>query len=465
MPAALLFRILFLLCFFLPAPAGAAPLSLPLDTPERPGAAGLESALQDIARQSEDVIAIQRELVSRPAMSPQDGGEGEDAKARWIEEWLLQNDLPRALRVDSPDLRVPAGLRPNLIIRYPGASERTLWIVSHLDVSPPGPPDMWPGSPWVLRVVGDVIYGRGVGDKHNAIAAGLVLLRSLARNKITPPLSFGLILTSGEKTDIPPDYGIVAVLRTQAELFRPGDLLIVNAFGNNEGTRIDVTEKGLLWLKITVSGKQFHSSAPQNGVNALAAAAALITDLRGLEEGFPLRDALFNPPGATFVPTKAESNLTALNQIPGKFAFHLDCRFPPPYTPDEVQNAVRALADKAEQRDRVFISLERLHMRLTAPGTAPEAPVVESLQRAVRAQTGREALPVGAGGVSQAYALRARGIPVAVWSNAEDAWTAADEHISISSQLEAAQIFTRILFDRELEPWPAGSSAKAGTGQ
>ncbi|GHU36896.1 diaminopimelate aminotransferase [Betaproteobacteria bacterium] len=433
------------------------------EKPDRASRA-LERVLGDLDEQRASVIAIQRELVARPAISPYDGGEGEQAKALWIEGWLREKRLPQAERIDVPDDRVPARLRPNLIVRYPGASSgsenagRTLWIVSHLDVSPPGPLENWTASPWVLRVDGDMIYGRGVGDKHQAIVSALLLMESLARNEARPPLSLGLVLTSGEKTDLPPKYGISEVLRSRRDIFRPGDLIVVNAYGNAQGTLIDVAEKDILWLRITVNGRQTYSFAPNLGKNALEAGAALIMDLRGLSKRFPAENALFAPPVSTFAVTRPESEEMSVNQIPGTFIFHLDCRLLPGYTTDAVEADVRQLADAAEKRDGVSIRIERIHERGGASvPTSPDAPVVRALARAVYAQFRREAKPVGMGGVSQAFSLRAAGLPVAVWTIMGDSWAMADERIPISAQIDAAKIFARILFDpeaRETAPLP-----------
>lgn len=101
----------------MPPSSGAAPLSVPGSVPSEPGQAELQTLLNDIGRQRLQVIEIQRELVRRPALNPEDGGEGEEAKARWIEGWLREKGLPHAVRIDSPDERVPSKVRPNLIIR------------------------------------------------------------------------------------------------------------------------------------------------------------------------------------------------------------------------------------------------------------------------------------------------------------------------------------------------------------
>lgn len=439
----------WLLLFLTVCPASAAPLAVP-PLPDRPGgAAALPALLRELAGLRGEVIAMQRELVSRPALSPQDKGDGEEAKARWIEGWLHANGLPEAERVDVPDARVPSGVRPNLVIRYAGAVPRTLWIVSHLDVSPPGALSQWTGSPWRLRVEKDMLYGRGVGDKHNIIVSALLLMKTLARLRVTPPISLGVVLCSGEKADLPPVYGLSAVLETMPGLFSREDFIVVAGRGDSRAASIEVAEKGLLWLKIAVSGASAHAAEPQRGANALTAAAKFITALEGLHQRFPAANGLFRPPHSTFVPTRSLPDDIDLNQIPDEFVFYLDCRFLPPYTPDEVQDAVRLMADLAERENRVRITLERVHSRNSLPPTPADAPVVRRLAKAVKAQYGAAPDLTGLGLVSQAFDVRSHGLPAAVWSNAASVSMAANEHVSVASHLEAAAIFARMLFDGE----------------
>ena len=456
---AMLWAVLMIGLFPGASPGLAASLLAAQDKPDKATIA-LSRILNDLSGQRAEVIAIQRELVSRPALNPEDGGEGEDAKARWIEDWLVKKGLPHALRIDAPDERVPAKVRPNLIIRYPGASERTLWLVGHLDTSPPGALNLWTGSPWALRTEGDTVYGRGVEDNHQAITSGLVLLDSLARNRVAPPLSFGLVLTSCEKHHYLRKYGIDAVLQARPELFKPGDLIVVNDYGNAKGSIVEVAEKGSLWLRITVTGRQSHAALTHQGINALDAGANLIVDLRTLHGRFPREDALFTPPVSTFAVTKPESLTASVNQIPGEFIFHLDCRLLPPYTPELVMTAVRELADAAEKRDAVRIQIEQVQSIPAVPGTAPDAPVVKALRRAVRAQLGVESFPMGMGGVTLAAELRARGLPVVVWAKADSKGQEANESISITALQDTAKVFARMLFDSETGA-SAANTAKA----
>jgi len=89
-------------------------------------------------------VELQRGLVAIPAVCPASGGEGELDKAVWLEAELRRLGLDDLTRCDAPDPAAKGGVRPNLIARLPGRDRsRTLWLMSHLDIVPPGDLAAW----------------------------------------------------------------------------------------------------------------------------------------------------------------------------------------------------------------------------------------------------------------------------------------------------------------------------------
>lgn len=183
------------------------------------------------------------------------------------------------------------------------------------------------------------------------------------------------------------------------------------------------------------------------GVNALEAGASLITDLKTLNQKFPLQNELFDPPFSSFTPSKPEVGQTPVNQLPGDFIFHLDCRLLAPYTLEEVQREVQSIADIAEQRDHVQVYIEPLLGISASPKTPVEAPVVQLLSRAVEAQLKTKVTAHGSGGITSATMLRSAGLPVAVWAKSKPMGLFPNEQISITALLDTSKIFARMLFD------------------
>ena len=136
------------------------------------------------------VLELQRELTAIPAISPDGGGEGENAKARYLADKLAALGFPEAEWIKAPDPRVPSGVRPSLYTVIPGRDRsRTFWIISHLDIVPPGNLALWESDPFNLRhspeLDPDLMYGRGVEDNQQGIVSS-ILAALAAENSPVP---------------------------------------------------------------------------------------------------------------------------------------------------------------------------------------------------------------------------------------------------------------------------------------
>ena len=210
--------------------------------------------IESIGQQRDKVIEYQTRMTELPALGPENGGTGEMPKALYLEGLLRELGVTDILRIDAPDPRVPDGVRPNVIARIPGASPRRLWILGHMDVVPPGELSYWKTDPWKVVVDGDKIRGRGVEDNQQAIVCGLLIAQELKAQGITPDLSLGLIFVSDEETSS--RYGIHYILKTHADLFGPDDFVVVPDYGVADGSSIEISEKGQLWMRVEVLGHQ-----------------------------------------------------------------------------------------------------------------------------------------------------------------------------------------------------------------
>lgn len=388
-----------------------------------------------------EMVELQRELVRRVAVGPDAGGPGEGEKAAFLAELLARLGL-EVRQFPAPDPRVPGGVRPNLVAFLPGRGAGKVWVLSHLDVVPPGDLSLWDSDPFTLRVEGDRLYGRGTEDNHHGIVASLMAVRALMEVGAAPARTVALALVADEETGS--GKGLDFLLREHGELFSPEDLIIVPDAGSPDGTMIEVAEKSLLWLKLTLTGKQCHASRPELGHNTLRAAAHAIVALEALKKEFPGENPLFRPSTSTFEPTKVEANVPNVNTIPGRDVFYLDCRVLPEYDVEEVKARVAALASEAARPFGVRVSLEVVQEQPAAPVTDPEAPVVRALSRAIRAVYNREAVPQGIGGGTVAAFFRRRGLPAAVWMTVSETAHQPNEYCRLSALVGDAQVLAHV---------------------
>jgi len=302
----------------------------------------------------DEMVNLQIKLCAVPAISPSNGGEGEVQKARLLTDFLKQIPVDDIELINAPDMEAPAGYRPNILAIVKGQkSARTVWIMTHMDVVPPGELAQWEGDPFKAWVRGGKVFGRGVEDNQQDQVASLFAVKALRAEKILPNWNVGIALVADEETGSL--KGIDYVLR-HSKTFRPKDLIIVPDAGNKDGTLIEVAEKGILWLKIKTVGRQAHASTPEKGINSFKAASFLVTQLDSLHRTFGDRDPLFEPPISTFEPTKKEANVPNINTIPGEDIFYLDSRVLPRYSLDAVEAEIRKLFKKTERKFGVTIT-------------------------------------------------------------------------------------------------------------
>lgn len=392
---------------------------------------------------SERVITLQRAMTALPALSPDNNGTGERLKADYILSELYRLGVTNITHIDAHDPRTPDGTRPNIAARIPGKSNRTLWIISHMDVVPPGDAALWKTDPWTLHVDGDMVYGRGVEDNQQSIVSGLLVAEALQQASITPEIGLGLLFVADEETGN--EYGITHVIKSRPDLFAANDLVIVPDFGNNDGSMVEIAEKGMFWVRVQVTGQQCHASTPDAGVNSLIASSAMILRCKELHNLFPAENMLFSPPCSTFTPTKKEANVPNINTVPGSDVFYIDCRVLPCYTLEAVRQALQSIANEIETEYGVHIVVSDVLAEPAAPATSIDSEVVTRLFQAIRSIYNVEPRPMGVGGGTVGALLRHMGLPVAVWSKLMPNPHVPNECSRISATINDAKVIYLML--------------------
>jgi succinyl-diaminopimelate desuccinylase len=403
----------------------------------------LEGVYKKIESFRPEIIKMQRELTARPALGPENGGSGEHEKADYIKEQLFLLKPDTLFDIHAPDKRAANGYRPNLVAAWKGSQKKkAIWILSHLDIVPPGDLSLWKYDPYKMRVKGDTIIGRGVEDNQHGIVSSYFAVKGMLDLKQVFPQRVGLILVADEEAGS--KYGLQYILQERRDLFKEDDLIIVPDGGNKEGTMIEIAEKSILWLKFTVTGAQCHASTPEKGKNSLFGAAKLIVELNTLKEKFDLNNPLFKPQESTFEPTKIEPNVPNVNTIPGRDVFYLDCRILPDYKVDEIIQEVIALNKKLARELNLKIDVEAIHRQDCALPTPTDSPVVSTLAKAINKVTGLKAKPMGIGGGTVAAFFREAGLSAAVWSTISPTAHQPNEYCSIKNIITDAKIMATV---------------------
>lgn len=396
----------------------------------------LESLCRRLDELRDEMISSMLGMIPLQGIGPENGGDGEMRKAEYLQK-LLNGMGFEVERFDSEDLRVPSGARPNLVVKYPGRSGRSIWVLSHMDVVPPG--TGWESDPFKPEVRRGRIYGRGTEDNGQAIISSIYALKALRDLNIEPEYGLNLAIVSDEETGS--EHGVKHLL--SKGVFDKDDLALVPDAGNSDGTMIEIAEKGILWFKISVKGKQVHASTPHKGLNASRIAMKLALALDDLlHSKFSAEINLFDPPRSTFEPTKREQNVENVNTIPGSEVMYFDCRVLPSYGLDEVIEAAESVCDLFKQYgvDVELRVIERSEPSLTDPNSE----IVERLRRVIRALRGKEAVLKGIGGGTCASYLRRAGIQTAVWMTTDETAHQPNEYCVIDNMVEDAKVIAAL---------------------
>ncbi|WP_321404208.1 M20 family metallo-hydrolase [Maridesulfovibrio sp.] len=401
--------------------------------------------LSKIDNMKDAALDLHTKLVAIPAIGPTNNGTGEKAKADFLTEYLKENGFGEIKSYNAPDDRVECGYRPNLVTVIPGQdSSRTLWIISHMDVVPVGDLSLWDTDPFKLVQDGDTLYGRGVEDNHQGLVSSVMAAKALMDSGMTPGINLGLIFVSDEETGS--HYGLEYMVKEHGDLFKKNDLFLVPDSGEPDSKLVEIAEKSSIWFKVTVEGKQCHASTPEQGVNSLVAAAAMIMEVPDLKYHFDEEDELFSPPYSTFEPTKKEANVENINTIPGKDIFYIDCRILPSYDLQEVIDQVKGMALYVAEEYDVKVSVDIESKSQAAPPTPADAEIVEKVVFAVKEVYGVDAEPGGIGGGTVAKHLRVLGYQTVVWSTLLHQAHQPNEKGSISNTLNDAKVMALLPF-------------------
>ncbi|MGD9347097.1 MAG: M20 family metallo-hydrolase [Candidatus Aminicenantes bacterium] len=390
----------------------------------------------------DEMIDMQIQLCAIPAISPSSGGEGEAAKAEILLKFLRNTGFEDITIVKAPDLDADPGYRPNIFAYYRGKrSTKTIWILCHTDVVPPGELSNWRGNPFKAWVEAGKIFGRGTEDNQQDMVASLFAVKAFQQEGLKSNYDVGIALVADEETGN--EKGLNYVLK-HSNPFHKKDLIVVPDAGNEEGTMIEIAEKSIMWLKFKTFGKQAHGSTPEKGANSFRAASFLVTELNNLYKTFDYQDLIFDPPISTFEPTKKDPNVPNINTIPGEDVFYMDNRILPYYSLEDVEEQIKTAMESVEKEFNVKIVMEHEQRSPAPPPTPPDAPVVQALKKGIKDVYNREAKAIGIGGGTLASPLRWAKFDAACWSKTDETAHQPNEYCIIDNMMGDSKVFAHI---------------------
>ena len=335
-----------------------------------------------------------------PALVP--GGAGEREIALFVADWCKAHGL---------EVDVVGVERPTVIATRRGSGDgRSLLLNGHLDTV--GVAGM--EAPFVPRIEGDRLFGRGSYDMKGALAAMLIAAAE------APELAGDLIVTAvadEELASLGTEMMLGRVRADAAIVVEPTEL------------QVAVAHRGFVGFEIETEGVAAHGSRPDLGVDAIAKMGPILTALTELDAR--LQGGSSHPlAGAASLHASLIEGGQELSSYPAHCLLVGERRTIPGESLEQVEGELRAVA--ADGKVRLIASREPLDM----PADDPFVKLV--------AQIADSATIVGARFWTDGALIAAAGIPVVLYGPVGEGAHAAVEWVDLKSLERVRDVIVRV---------------------
>ncbi|WP_119839454.1 acetylornithine deacetylase/succinyl-diaminopimelate desuccinylase family protein [Pseudooceanicola algae] len=411
----------------------------------------------ELADRRDDLIALTQALIRIPTLNPP------GVHYREICEFLdkrlsasgFETQLIRAIGAHGDTDRYP---RWNIVARRDGPrSGDCVHFNSHTDVVEVG--RGWTRDPFGGEVADGKIYGRGACDMKGGLAASIVAAEAFLA--VVPDWA-GAIEISGTVDEESGGYAGVAYLAEKSFFDKVQHVIIPEPLNPD---RICLGHRGVWWAEIETFGEIAHGSMPFLGDCAVRHMGAVLHEME--ENLFPALHAKTTempvvPEGARHSTLNINSLHGGLPEpgedetgfpsacVPDSARMVIDRRYLIEEDPEEVKAEIRAMLERVKSQRENFTYELREMWGVTPTMTRKEAPVVQSIARAIRQTYGRDPeYVVSPGTYDQKHIARIGKLHncIAYGPGILDLAHKPDEYIGIDDMLQSAEVMALSLVE------------------
>ena len=340
---------------------------------------------------SREALDLAQKLIAYDTSQP----EGLSDVAGFVGGWLSS----RGIKTEVGEAR---GL-PITMAEVGPADGPTLVLHGHLDVVPAHADQFTP------HVDGDKLFGRGAYDMKGAVAAMLLVLGDMR-----------------DQDEVRIRLGIVSDEESEDDVDRGSDALVDGGFlgdfaitGEPTDLQIGVQAKGVLAMRLEVSGLAAHGATPWLGDNAVLKALDVFRTIESMPFTRKSSD-LFDRPSINLGRIWGGD---ALNKVPDNCVIDVDVRFLPDQDPEAI------LASVAELPDVKVVSV----FRRPPAVVQPDSPFVMALGEAAAPHHPERVMSVGRDGASDVVSFLRVGVPAVEFGPLGAGHHGPEEWVSIAS--------------------------------
>ena len=381
---------------------------------------------------SADPVAIARDLLRCPSVTPVEGG-----ALTFLEKTLKTAGFTvHRMTFSEPGTDAVENFYARI-----GTTAPNLVFAGHTDVVPPGDEKAWKHPPFSGQIAGEELFGRGAVDMKGGIACAVAaVLDYLAAHGGKPKGSISFLIT-GDEEGIAVN-GTPKLLKWAAERGQTFDHCILGEPSNQEalGDTIKIGRRGSLNGHLIVTGRQGHVAYPQRADNPIRGLVTLIAALQAepLDEG----STQFAPSHLEF--TTVDVGNKTVNLIPGEARARFNIRFNDQHTLESLKELIERRAAKAAA-DKIKFSFQwepsNAGVFVTKPG-----PLTDLVAKAVSEVTGRKPRLSTTGGTSDARFITSH-CPVVEFGLVGQTMHQVDERVPLTD-LRALTLIYRKILDR-----------------
>jgi acetylornithine deacetylase len=352
----------------------------------------------------------------------------------FVEGYLKGHGIA-STRVASPD-----GTKADLFATIGETSAGGIGLSGHSDCVPVEG-QRWSSDPFTLTERDGKLYARGACDMKGFLACVLASVPLFRARKLKEPIH--IIVSYDEEVGCTGVRPLIA--RLGADLPRPRAVIV----GEPTSMRVIDAHKRIDSYRTRVTGREAHSNMPDIGVNAIAAASALVGELERLGADIAARqnDPRFEPPYSTVCVGTIKGG-TAPNIVPKHCEFQWQVRSLPSAAPAEVPRDLAAFAETA-LLPRMLQVTQEAAIDTETKGSVPAfvaRPRSEAVALALELTGAKHTHAVSY--TTEAGLFEQAGCPSVICGPGDIAQAhAADEYVSIA-QLEACMAFLAGLADQ-----------------
>lgn len=373
------------------------------------------------ARRREETLAILKDLVGRPSITPDDAGCQELLKNALLDLGFTVEDLPFA------DVT-------NFWARR-GSEGPLLCFAGHTDVVPPGALEEWSTEPFEPVEKDGLLYGRGTADMKASLAAMIVAIRHFLERCPDHSGSIALLITSDEEGRA--RDGTLKVIETLSARDERIDWCVVGEPSSHRqlGDVVRVGRRGSLSGTVTVRGIQGHVAYPQLADNPIRRFAPVLADLHQVQwdEG----NSHFPP--TSFQVVRIQSDAGAVNVIPGSLTARFNFRYSTEWDHQSLRKRVHEIFDRHDLDYDIDWHLSG------EPFLTQGGPLVEAVSEAVRNVAGTEPELSTGGGTSDGRFIAPAGADVVELGPINASIHKVNEHVRIDDLAPLVAMYEQVI--------------------